>query len=98
MKAECMNAWKQARQAQDYGIFRPYLARAFDLKKQIALLINPDAPAFETLVGMTDEGLQVREVSEQFDRRKPVCAVCLIGCKPVTHPRLHPSRTVTPNR
>lgn len=70
MKAECMNAWKQARQAQDYGIFRPYLARAFDLKKQIALSINPGAPAFETLVGMTDEGLQVREVSEQFDRLK----------------------------
>lgn len=70
MKAECMNAWKQARQAQDYGIFRPYLARAFDLKKQIALSINPDAPAFETLVGMTDEGLQVREVSEQFDHLK----------------------------
>lgn len=70
IKAGCMNAWKQAREAKDYEIFRPWLARAFDLKKQIALSINPDAPAFETLVGMTDEGLQVSTVSEQFDRLK----------------------------
>lgn len=70
MKAECMNAWKQAREKQDYQIFRPWLARAFDLKKQIARSINPDVPAFETLVGMTDEGLQVSEVSEQFDHLK----------------------------
>ena len=67
IKADCMKAWNQARAAQDYGIFMPWLKKAFDLKKEIALAIDPDAPAFDTLVGMTDEGLSVKEVSEQFD-------------------------------
>lgn len=67
IKADCMQAWNRAREKQDYGIFMPWLKRAFDLKKQIALAIDPDCPAFDTLVGMTDEGLSVEEVSEQFD-------------------------------
>lgn len=67
IKADCMQAWNRAREKQDYEIFMPWLKRAFDLKKQIALAIDPDCPAFDTLVGMTDEGLSVEEVSEQFD-------------------------------
>lgn len=67
MKADCMNAWKQAREQKDYRVFQPWLRQAFDLKKEIALAVNPDAPAFDTIVGMTDEGLSVKEVSEQFD-------------------------------
>ena len=67
IKADCMKVWNQARAAKDYGIFMPWLRQAFDLKKEIALAIDPDVPAFETLVGMTDEGLSVKEVSEQFD-------------------------------
>lgn len=67
IKADCMQAWNQAREAKDYRIFMPWLKKAFDLKKEIALAVSPDVPPFETLVGMTDEGLDVAEVSEQFD-------------------------------
>ena len=67
IRADCMNAWNRAREAKDYKIFMPWMKQAFDMKKEIALAVNPDMPAFDTLVGMTDEGLSVKEVSGQFD-------------------------------
>lgn len=67
IKAECMAKWKQAREAKDYRIFQPWLQQAFDLKGQIAKAIDPDRPAFDTLVGLTDEGARVDEISREFD-------------------------------
>lgn len=67
LKADTMNAWKLAREKEDFQIFRPWLEQAFDLKKQIALAIDPDAPAFDTLVGLTDEGTSCAEVSREFE-------------------------------
>ena len=67
LKARCMQKWKEAREAKDYKIFMPWLKQAFDLKGQIAQAINPDAPAFDTLVSLTDEGAAVGEISAQFE-------------------------------
>lgn len=67
IKAECMEKWKQAREAKDYRIFQPWLQQAFDLKGQIAKAIDPDRPAFDTLVGLTDDGADVEEISREFD-------------------------------
>ena len=67
IKAECIQKWKEAREAKDYRIFQPWLKQAFDLKGQIAKAIDPDRPAFDTLVGLTDEGARVEEISRQFD-------------------------------
>ena len=36
MRADCMRAWNEARAAQDYRIFMPWLDRAFALKAEIA--------------------------------------------------------------
>lgn len=67
IKAQCMEKWKQAREAKDYRIFQPWLKQAFDLKAQIAKAIDPERPAFETLVGLTDDGADVGEISREFD-------------------------------
>ncbi len=67
LKAETMNKWKEAREKQEFEIFRPWLAQVFDLKKQIALAIDPDAPAFDTLVSINDEGTGCDEISREFD-------------------------------
>ena len=67
LKADTMNKWKEAREKQDFEIFRPWLTQVFDLKKQIALAINPDAPAFDTLVNINDEGTTCEEISREFD-------------------------------
>ena len=40
-RVESMTAWKQAREAQDFNIFKPYMKEVFDLRKQIALALRP---------------------------------------------------------
>lgn len=67
LRAEAMNKWKEARQARDFQIFAPVLERVFTLKKQIALAIGPDAPAFDTLIALTDEGADRREIDRAFE-------------------------------
>ena len=67
IRTDAMNAWKQAREEKDYRLFEPWLKKAFDLKKEIALSIRPEAPAFDTLIGLTDAGLKSDLVSREFD-------------------------------
>ncbi len=67
IRAETMNKWKEAREKQDFEIFRPWLEQVFALKKQIALAIEPEKPAFDTLVNINDEGTTCEEISREFD-------------------------------
>jgi len=67
IKAETMNKWKEARQKQDFEIFRPWLTKVFDLKTKIAEAIDPDASVFDTLVSINDEGTSCEEISREFD-------------------------------
>lgn len=67
LRADAMNAWRLAREKRDFQVFRPWLEQVFSLKKQIALAIDPDAPAFDTLVGLTDEGAGCEEISREFE-------------------------------
>ncbi|SFR81353.1 carboxypeptidase M32 [[Clostridium] aminophilum] len=69
-KVDLMKKWKEAREAKDYRIFLPYLDRAFVLKKEIALGICPERPAFDTLVDLTDEGLETADVDREFEALK----------------------------
>lgn len=70
LRAEAMNKWKQARAERDFQIFRPWLEQIFSLKKQIALAIDPERPAFDTLIGLSDEGTGCAEIDREFDRLK----------------------------
>ena len=67
LRAETMNKWKEAREKQDFEVFRPYLEQVFELKKQIALAINPEMPAFDTLVNINDEGTTCEEINREFE-------------------------------
>lgn len=67
LRADVMSAWKHARERKDYHVFEPWLKQVFDLKKKIALAIDPDAPAFDTMIGAVDEGLKSADVSREFD-------------------------------
>ncbi len=67
LRADTMNKWKEAREKQDFEIFRPWLQKTFDLKKKIALAIDPESGAFDTLVGMIDEGTSCEKISKEFD-------------------------------
>ena len=67
-RVESMTAWKQAREAQDFEIFKPHMEAVFELRRRIALALRPDADPFETLVDLTDEGLKIDEISREFGK------------------------------
>lgn len=43
-------AWRDAREASDFGSFAPWLEKSFDLARQKALCYRPDAPVYDTLL------------------------------------------------
>ena len=67
-RVESMTAWKQAREARDFEIFKPYMEAVFELRRQIALALRPGEDPFATLVDLTDEGLQIDEISAAFEK------------------------------
>ena len=67
-RVESMAAWKQAREAKDYNIFKPYMQEVFDLRRQIALALRPGEDPFATLVDLTDEGLNIDDISAEFEK------------------------------
>ena len=75
-RVESMTAWKQAREAKDFDIFKPYMKEVFALRKQIALALRPGEDPFETLVDLTDEGLNIDDISAQFQKlREGIVAI-----------------------
>ena len=67
-RVESMTAWKQAREAKDFEIFKPYMEAVFELRRQMALALRPGEDPFATLVDMTDEGLDIEQISREFEK------------------------------
>ena len=67
-RVESMTAWKQAREAKDFDIFKPYMKEVFELRRQIALALRPGEDPFATMVDLTDEGLDIDEISREFGK------------------------------
>ena len=67
-RVESMTAWKQAREAKDFNIFKPYMEEVFELRKKIALALRPGEDPFATMVDLTDEGLNIDDISAQFGK------------------------------
>ena len=75
-RVESMTAWKQAREAQDFDIFKPYMKEVFELRKKIALALRPGEDPFATMVDLTDEGLKIDDISAQFQKlREGIVAI-----------------------
>lgn len=67
-RVESMTAWKQAREAQDFEIFKPYMEAVFELRRKIALALRPEEDPFATMVDLTDEGLKIGQISAEFEK------------------------------
>ena len=75
-RVESMTAWKQAREAKDFNIFKPYMKEVFELRKQIALALRPGNDPFATMVDLTDEGLDIADISAEFQKlREGIVAI-----------------------
>lgn len=67
-RVEAMTAWKKAREAEDFEIFKPHMKEVFELRRKIALALRPDSDPFTTLVDLTDEGLCIDDISREFKK------------------------------
>ena len=60
-------AWVKAREASDFSLFAPWLEKIIALEKEKARIINPDAPAYDTLLDLYEEGQDAASVAAVFD-------------------------------
>ena len=67
LKAPVAAAWREAKAKKDYAVFAPWLKKAFDVRAALARAAAPDRPVFETIVGQTDEGFSLAEISRELD-------------------------------
>lgn len=64
--------WREALKASDFDMYRPYMKKLFELKREVAQAINPDLPPFQVMVDEFDEGLKIDDVTRLFDELKQV--------------------------
>lgn len=62
------DAWKRAKDAADFSIFRPLLERTVELKRREADLIGPAEHPYDNLLNDFEPGLTARELTPVFDR------------------------------
>ncbi|MBQ3103991.1 MAG: hypothetical protein IJC58_06880, partial [Oscillospiraceae bacterium] len=64
--SEAQMVWQDAMKTSDFEKFRPWLRRAFELKKRYADAVDPNRNPYDVLVGEVDEGLDVAGAQALF--------------------------------
>ncbi len=86
LKGPVAAAWREAKAKKDYRIFAPWLAKAFDIRARMARAVAPDRPVFETIVGQTDEGFSLGEISRELEKLRNGIATLLKKIPPCETP------------
>ena len=86
LKGPVAAAWREAKAKKDYRIFAPWLAKAFDIRARMARAVAPDRPVFETIVGQTDEGFSLGEISSELEKLRNGVATLLKKIPPCETP------------
>ncbi|CAM3125444.1 carboxypeptidase M32 [Leuconostoc rapi] len=69
--SEAQDFWAQAREANDYNVFQPYLGRIIDyLKKFIPLWQNDEKTPYDVLLNQYEPGLTVEKLDSIFEQVK----------------------------
>lgn len=66
--AVATHVWRDARQADDFGAFRPHLERIFELARREAEYIGYSGHPYDALADRYDPGTTARELEELFGR------------------------------
>nr|MDO8085700.1 carboxypeptidase M32 [Candidatus Sigynarchaeum springense] len=76
-----VEAWKRAKAAKDFSIFKPELEKTIDLVKQKAHYLDPSKPAYEVLVDLFEPGITVKQIGSVFEPLKkgliPIIKKCM---------------------
>ncbi|NMC08655.1 MAG: carboxypeptidase M32 [Candidatus Lokiarchaeota archaeon] len=79
--AIAVDAWKRAKAAKDFTMFKPELEKTIDLVKQKAHHLDPSKPAYEVLVDLFEPGITVRQIASVFEPLKngliPIIKKCV---------------------
>lgn len=65
-----MEFWREAREKNEYGIFKPWLAKIIDLNQQYTKAINPDKNPFEVIFADYETDISVEDVNVYFQKLK----------------------------
>nr|MDO8110347.1 carboxypeptidase M32 [Candidatus Sigynarchaeota archaeon] len=68
--AIAVDAWKRAKNAKDFSIFKPELEKTIDLVKKKAHYLNPDKDAYDVLVDLFEPGITVNSIAAVFEPLK----------------------------
>ncbi len=63
-------AWKEAKEADDYSIFEPHLQKMIDYRKQLVGYTKPDMDVYDALLDMYEEGMDSETVDRLFTELK----------------------------
>ena len=64
------SAWQEAREKNDFSIFKPHLEKIIELKKKQAKYINLPGHIYNSLLDDYEEGMTVEILKPQFDKLK----------------------------
>lgn len=68
--SEADSIWHDAKAANDFSMFEPYLQKMFDSTKRIALYMEPGKHPYETMLDTYERGLTIAACDEFFDTLK----------------------------
>jgi len=88
---EANKAWREAREKDDYEIFKPYLAKIIEINRRIAEHLGYEEHPYNALLDIYEEGLTVRDMDRIFDgiipaSRRVLDRVLEEGYYPQSHP------------
>ncbi|MBW2367366.1 MAG: hypothetical protein JRH15_05735, partial [Deltaproteobacteria bacterium] len=78
LSSKAQLVWKEAHEKSDYGLFKPYLERIFNLSKEIADLIGLDGHPLNSLAARHEPDINVDQVAMLFQDLK-VGIIKLLG-------------------
>jgi carboxypeptidase Taq len=74
LKSQSQHVWVQAKNTNNFSIFKPYLEQIIEMTRQYALSINPSTHPYDTLLGEYEEGMNMEILDTLFAELKPVLA------------------------
>lgn len=69
-QAESQNAWKEAKNASDYGIFAPHLEKMIEMTKEMVGYTHPGKEVYNVLLDQYEEGMDSETMDRLFEDLK----------------------------
>ena len=76
--AEATHVWQQAKSANDYNLFQPYLEKLIQMSREKADYLNPESEVYDVLLDEFEPGMTINSVSDLFLPIKQHCIPLLI--------------------